>query len=798
LVGPWIETLGNNSYRVSSLLSGAGHKVLSEPEQTAIHQAIAFGFLKRRTMTPLEFGTALMHALLAKSDWASLLLARGALTFNSETSRAIGDTLFWFPAMALEPGQHLSTNPATDFMLRLVQFRIAVAGRQADCALIIVERALELLVQIEQEEFEGMAYGMFLNTLDVPIPPRRSIPMLARLMELEESNEHFAARAKNFRHHDTPNTGFTGLSPFQALFTFEAHRIAGIDDLDELLDALSMLPERKRQGLIEVFENGAKQLAHLLIGASWWKDASRDALNIPKALATFRKAINLGQAWSSPSLVRASYVAMAVIYDEYAYAPADALAILDEAAEACGTADTYLLKQRAMVRFHQQKYEEAVASFDQALTGDRLGNVERAYAGRMGGLAAAYSDDWNAAERFFLTGASAAEKLTDLQTMVVGMKADAAFARWKQGRQADALRLYAEVVALLEDMPIDQDLQARHVHATVRHCLGWIVTGARATYETDHVEPPPGMCSNPEPYEGLKDRALINMAAVWGLLGNIDTRLRTGLDLMRQAEQKSGGTLPLIVRSRDRVARYEALWHGKDLPSAVSIVMGAIEANICINHSKATQGDGWAPGDITPLPNDYWNDQNNRIGILFSLIASGVLATYLDPKSPLPVEKWLHDVRLHHIAGPEVERFFALLTGTEKPVNGSLLEDAALALRRIREDALSPQELCIGHFRLLNALFSGDWGKPVGEALAKIVAAQWVNASENQRFALTSPVLYAPMLRKTCEDTSREGFSKVASILKTATTAAGVRLADSVIEFLTQVESGRGMTASST
>jgi len=408
LVGPWIETLGNNTYRVSPLLSGAGNQVLPEPEQTAVHTAIAFGFLARRVMTSLEFGTALMHALIAKSDWALLLLARGALTFDHETASAISDTIFWFPNMALGPGQHFLTHPATDFVVRLAQFRIAAAGRQADNALIIIDRVLELLEQIEHEELatldEGMAYTVFLSALNVPIPPHRSIPMLARLMDLQESNEHLAKIAKNFRHNKPLNIGFTGLSSCQALFTFEAKRISGIDGLDELLEALNIINKSKRQCLIEVFENGTKQLAPLLIGASWWKDASRDALNVPKALATFRKAIQLGQAWASPSLVRASYVAMAVMHDEYADAPDDALAILDEAATAFGAADAYLLKQRAMILFHQQKYEEAAAAFAQALAGDGLDNVERAYAGRTGGLAAAYQDDWNAAERFFPDG----------------------------------------------------------------------------------------------------------------------------------------------------------------------------------------------------------------------------------------------------------------------------------------------------------------------------------------------------------------------------------------------------------
>lgn len=381
--------------------------------------------------------------------------------------------------------------------------------------------------------------------------------------------------------------------------------------------------------------------------------------------------------------------------------------------------------------------------------------------------------------------------------MVAGLKADAAFARWKQGRHADALRLYAKVLDLLENIPMDKDLQARHVHAAVRHCLGWIATGARDMSETGHAEPLPGMCSNPEPHEGLKDRPLIDMSAVWGVLGNIDTRLGTGLDLMRQAEQKSGDALPLIVRIRDRVARYEALWHGKDLPRAVSIVIGAIEATICVNQLDGTQADDWAPSDIPPLPNDYWEDQNNRVNIFFSLIASGVLATYLYPESPLPVEEWLNDIRLHHIAGTEVDHFVTLLTGTEKQVDGSLLENAVLALHRIREDALSPKELCVCHFQLLNALFSGEWRKPVGDALAKIVATQWANVSANQRFALTNPSLYAPMLKAKCEDTSRVGFPQVASILKVATAATGVRLDKSVADFLTHVERGIDSLASS-
>jgi tetratricopeptide (TPR) repeat protein len=280
---------------------------------------------------------------------------------------------------------------------------------------------------------------------------------------------------------------------------------------------------------------------------------------------------------------------MAILYDEYDKAPDNALAVLDEATEVFGTADAHLLKQRAMVLFHQQNHQEAVALFDQALAGEALDNVERAFAGRTGGIAAARSSDWESAERFFLMGAAAAEETNDLKSMTAGLKADAAFARWKQGRYPDALRLYAEVLELLEDIPIDEDLQARHVHATVRHCLAWVDTITTGGSESGLAEPPPGASSNPEPHEGLKDYVIMEMAAIWGLLGNIDTKLGTGLNLVHQAEQKCNGALPLIIRLGDRGARYQALWNGADLPKAVSIVIGILESDMCFKQFNATQ-----------------------------------------------------------------------------------------------------------------------------------------------------------------------------------------------------------------
>jgi hypothetical protein len=153
---------------------------------------------------------------------------------------------------------------------------------------------------------------------------------------------------------------------------------------------------------------------------------------------------------------------------------------------------------------------------------------------------------------------------------------------------------------------------------------------------------------------------------------------------------------------------------------------------------------------------------------------------------------------LYHVVGPEVDHLFALLNGSLKQADGSLLEEAALALCRIREEVLPPNDLFVCHSRLLNTLLSRDWVKSVGDALAKIITAQWIHVIENQRFALTSSALYAPLLKKKCEDMSRSGFSRVAAILQIAAVPAGVSLADSGIEFLTQLALGEESSSSTT
>ena len=806
LVGPWIEKVGEDSYRVSPLLQNEGGKILSPAETKSVHGAIALNILRHKEVSPIQIGTAFVHALAAKSEGALVQLARGLIAAEQEALQAVGDLVSWIPAMALAPGQHLyRENGMVDLILRLAQYRVAVASRQSEEAIAIMDRTLELLDQTEYGPLGNMnfimAYTTFLNSIEIPIPPRRSIDMLSRLMDLAKGEEAFSEILHNFGKRDEARLLLAGFSPFQVLFSFEAARISGLDDLQELLNALERLSPEKRTHFVHVLghEEQDFEIADLLIGIAWWRDASRDRLEVNKAITVLRRALELGRSWRVQPLIRAAYVAMSVMYDEYGKAPQAALEVLDEADVELGAGDSRVLNQRAKVFLGLKKERDALVLLERVLKSDDLPKVEKVFACRSAGIAAARSGNWGSAERLFLLGARKADEAGLLQDMSVGLRADAAFARWKLGPATEALTLYADVLKSLESIPVDQNLKNRHLHALVRHSLAWIDSDAAGWGKADRqlAEPPPGACSNQEPHEGLKDLRMLELSAVWGLLGNIDTRLGTGLRLSQVAEEKAGGKLPLLIRINERIAKYEALWHSGDVEIAVPVIIGMLEAINCRKEFESGSVDGLKAGNIPALPGDHWTDPNKKTYLRFILLSFAVLATSQNPQIPIPIGHWRKSLEGMGIRGKDVSRFFDLLAGEFlKPKD--LLEEAALALYRVREEAVSPRDLFICHFHLLNALVSGDWGHLCGNAFGDLVSKQWLEIAKNQTFALLSPSLYVPMLLSKCQEVSVTGYSKAGSILETAAAATGASVAQSGKDFLSRVKKGQAIIKSVT
>lgn len=796
LIGPWIEMIRENVYRISPLLQGEGNNVLSPTEIKAVHEGIALNILNQEQVSPGDIGSALMHAFLAKSDSALLSLAKGIILSEHEAWRAIGDSIFWFLEVSLKPGERLyKNNSIVEVALRLAQFRVAAACQKGEQALAIMDRTLELLEQSLPKELiisnKTMAYSIFLNTFEISMPPRRSIFMLSELMELTKSSPQFADILNKFPSSISATAPLAGLSPFQMLFTFEAARISGLNSLGELLSALSDIGSENRSHLLDALdcENQDSSTVDQLIGGAWLRDVKSNQLDVSKALVILRRTVDLSLKWQKKVLTRSAYVAMAVILDEYGKDANAALSILDEADRIVGADNPRLINERAKVLYGRNKLKDAQIMLERALSTQNLPRVERMFSCRLAGMAASKLKDWSSAERLYLMGASEDNQTLELHRMAVGLRADAAYARWMQGRIADALSLYAEVLIALEDIPIDENLKNRHLHAMVRHCIVWLDNSERRVGNSALTEPPPAACSNQEPHESLKDLQIISMSGAWGLLANIDTRCATNLGLAELARQRTKGQLPLIVKLNERIAKYESLWRTGNIKDAIPVNIGMFEAINCQKLFSAGDIALWGPGDISPLPSGFWDKANNRETLFWHLLSVAVYATAQSITESLPIDQWRTDMKSAGIYGPEVDRLLALISGDKEVRDGSLLEDAIQSLSNIRKGSCSPQELYRYHFRLLNALISGDWGHYVENSFCDLVSRQWMHIAEHQKFHLLSPSLNVPALQAKCrEDLS--GYAKVAAILEAAMLATGVRVSDAGKKLLGSIKTG--------
>lgn len=777
LIGPWIERERENCYRVSPLLKGAANNILSTGEVNAVHGAIALSILNRQNISPNEFGTAFFHAFMAKHHQILFKLANSIITEKTENIRFIYNILSWFTLVSLGVKQKiLPDKPAIDLMLRLAQFKLISSSPELDKTIAVIERIEETLTEIEPLEFkqasESLAYSQILNTLEVPIPSSIVIRLLSRIIDLHEENFYFQEISNSFKkgHDDLPDLGEN--KPAQILFSFQAARISDLDDLSELIRSLDTLPSNKRDQLLSICNSDANfSFAHLLINRAWWNEVKDGEFDVSKALQVFDYVVLKSREWKVPELTKACLVAMSVIQDEYGHLPQSALDILDAADEEFPN-EANLINQRAKVLFHAKRYLEALPIADKVLGLSGLSDVDFVFCCRDAGMAAANSGDWVEAERLFLLGVEKT-KCSDVQkSMGIGLMADAAFAIWKQGKQGNSLLVLADVLDMLASVPVSDDIRIRHLHATVRHSISWIHFNARGEHSVDLVEPIPGMCSNQNPHEGMRDHRIIDIIAAWQLLAVTEKVLELDIGIMRRAQSITGGKKLLHLAGYDRILALEEIFKKKDFENLIPVLREMIEGLHNSKMLEERQEDRWVIGEIPKLPDGYWDNQKNWEMFYPCMLVASVISTADNPATSLPIARWRTDFSNFSVLPYDIDQFLKVLNGSSP--DDSLYQRAAAAIFALRNGIVTPDTLWSAFFRLLDALM---YYKPwVEDALENLLVSHWFFATNNQRFAFSAPSWSCSEIERCCLDKSRKGFSKVAAVLDIAAPYLKIRL----------------------
>lgn len=787
LVGPWIEREGENQYRVSPLLNGAASKVLSKVDIKEVHGVIALSIIRRKSINPFEFSTAFFHAFMAKHIEALNVLISGILTEESANISHLYDAMSWFTFVALEDGQKiLPEEQITDLMLRLIQYKLSISAPKSKIPLTVIERIEETINRINIPELkqcsEALAYGIILNTLEVPIPSSIVIRLLSRMIDLEEENLDIKELSGAFEkaQDDLPRIGENKTA--QILFSYQGVRIGGLDDLSELVSSLDGIPSNKRDHLLMACKSDV-DFASLLINQAWWKEAKSGVLDVSKALQVFDLTLKKSREWKTPEITKACLLAMSIVNDEYGHSTTLALEVLNVADKEFPD-EAGFVNQRAKVFFHANRNEEALSFAHKALELPSLPNIEFVFCCRYAGIAAAKLGDWAEAEHLFSLGAKKATHSTISKTMGVGLMADAAFSFWKQKKYEESLSLFADTLDLLKTIPLNEEIRARHLHATVRHSISWINFDTQGKYPTDYTEPFPGMCSNQEPHEGIKDHHVVDISDAWEMLSITEKILKLNIGIKKRAETSTGGNKSILLDVYRRSIAFESFFEDKDFEDLIPMLIDMLEAMHHTNGLKKDEKDEWlSGGGIPKLPDGYWENSQNCATVCYFILKASVISTADNHVAPFPIKKWRADLASAGAFTADVDQFLNVLDG-ERP-NDSIYQHAAAAIFSLRRGVLSPAELLICSFRLLNAFI--DEQPLIETTLEGMLIPRWKFAINNQRFAFSMPSLACPEIERCCFDQSHKGFAKIAAVLDMASQYLNVPFSTSAKQMLNRM-----------
>lgn len=510
LVGPWIEQLGPDRYRLSPLLKGSGTGGLSLPVQQTITSNVMKYLIKQR---PFPADQLLQVFLIAfqQDDRAGLawfghaVLAASSSPKKTQFKR-LAQEVSVFALVDRGEGKPLIPDDAPlATLLRFAQLRVAVATDNMKQARKLVDRALaeNSLADGERRQYlDALIFMTVMLEQGIPIGPKRWLPMLLDLVATPVMQPIFA---------NPLSTGdvFSGLPSTathdEMMFIARASALKSVEELVELIDALEQQPKVVRDRYLGAAARTNRSL-HFIVTASWLAETKRSGFDARAAAAVYHRLSQTQSGEDNPDLVVELLCAEAIMLDEYCDDKGDALEALRVAQEAYPN-DYRLNRERQKVFYRHNQHTEALTEFEKFR--DRMPKgraVDRAYAMREAGRSAAETGDLERARIFFEQAWESARVCGDvMKPMTAGLLADCAILDFDAGKNESALDLMRHALLEADDLDPRTGLKeafVKRVHiAAILHMLG-----AATDFPAARQARVYGMCSEPEPQEWFRDQ----------------------------------------------------------------------------------------------------------------------------------------------------------------------------------------------------------------------------------------------------------------------------------------------------
>lgn len=742
LIGPWVETTGRDSYRVSPLAAQLGKDMLLSEEQQVIHGAIASQLTSGSSVDASDVDKIILHAMLGKNESVLASLTYKLMTADDRVISFLADNLALLRVFEAENPIY-PDNIYISAMLRLVQFKVLAAGKEKGriepCVRALMRESGQMAHEA-RDMFQIMILSTVLGTMGIANHLDNWVELLLRFHAISSGNEFSSKLLADLE--AQPGMGSsTGI-----LFAIGSSNLLTVAKLEHVFDQLDRLePEQQKMLLRPV---GEVTSDYAVLVNSPWVAEQHNGLDALDAAERYRRMAARTSTWGFRQITLQCWIARAVMLDEYTNDFEGALKVLDEAAIENGD-DVLIDRARAKVYWRAQDHERALSILRRIA--DVVGkdnNVERAFALREAAISAANCNDWAQAEEWFIESkvSASAARLPDMQAMSVGLCADAAVAAFKIGQVERSLRRLADVLVALGGIKPEASLQCTHCHHLVRHTMLWLksrLEGREVMLGGEPISMLPGVCSNPEPAKEIAERPLGSIDIAWYMLAESELMSRRNVGVMNGLyDQLSDGPIPMLeisLRSKRLAIEIEdmnptgfsrhLLGHVEGMAYLSNHAQEIRQQSNLLNPARATI-PVLSPSDVQPAFAPFVNDA------VFAYAIS--CACRQTPESLLELAATLDQHFGRGVMGGAI--FSRASSGGDRPPSASFedaLVDSVMTFRRGFH--ATPLEYCVAGLRFFQQAHRSSFRASLVPIVATWQRDAWTRIVSSGRFQLFQP-----------------------------------------------------------
>ena len=789
LVGPWLETVGKDLFRVSPLASRFGGEMLPHDEQKCIHRAIATQLLGKRSIDASNFDAIMMHAIAGKSTKSLVMLAGNLLSSDYRVLEKLSEHLQVFRLFRTDVPIY-PDSASVSGMLRLAQFKLAVAageeGTISDIVAALFNEISDMPEGQSKRILEVPALSLVLNTMGVANHLNNWIALLLRLKSLAAAHDYLQGLAANVEDAaDAIRSNFLG-----TLFSIGSANLASVERLEHIINELDELDPEER-ALLLVPVRGVPSDYSSLINGTWTTQIRRGHFDAKDAAIRYRRMAAKTRNWSIRSISVQCSVAQAVIVDEYLDDRESALELLEEAVQTLGQD---LILGRAIARVHWRHGEHGLALEIFRGIADELGRdnpVERAFAMRDAAISAAKCDDWPQAEKWFLDAQSAARlaQTGDMDIMAIGLGADSAVAALETGDIGQALTGLAEAVEALTEVNPESTLRAAYCHRIIRHTVLWMqsrTNGSDVKLEGKPFTMEAGTCSNPNPLPAIRDLPLGHIDITWYMLAEMEIAAGLDLGIVASLENRlKEGSIP-VMEVRLRMELIQADIDRLDAAGFATHFTPYVETFVYLKKERVRLHKEFDPlsperGQVPPLVKQVPFDPVAEQVAKDAILAYGIRSALARRVESMPELETALNVQT---SGPFPGQF-VFHHQNRKPDSLNELDQIALTIinNLLRREYVEPKEFWMAGLRFFEWINRSNFERLLTAHLASWQRSGWRRILETESFQLSRPRQTVPQIKEILTK-SAEDQSFLAKLLLATSEALDVSLSAAYRETL--------------